>query len=148
MVHAGFTSAVHGAFTIGRLGVSGVARVGKERGDANGATEPIAPASVARAIASAEKQVGGEAVGTGSEDSDGESFYIEVLSCGAERRVILDLLSGRIVGDDVTSAGPTRCAPVFARCAAAAWGGSVGGCRSAVVGSPQRRPRPAPKGRP
>lgn len=54
--------------------------------------------TLAQAIATAEQQVGGKAVGSGIEDQDGTvSFEVQVVKDGARQKVLVDPQTGKIV---------------------------------------------------
>jgi len=54
--------------------------------------------SMAQAIATAEQQVGGKAVGTGIEDEDGTVYFeVEVLKDGKRQKVLIDPQNGNVV---------------------------------------------------
>lgn len=71
-------------------------------GSADSGAPPFvdAQATVAQAIAAAERHVGGRAIGTGTENVEGVPvFYVDVLRYGWRLRVVVDLHSGRVVED-------------------------------------------------
>lgn len=54
--------------------------------------------TMAQAIATAEQQVGGKAVGTGIEDQDGTVYLeVQVVKDGARQKVLVDPQTGKIV---------------------------------------------------
>lgn len=54
--------------------------------------------SMVQAIATAEQQTGGRAVGTGIEDQDGTIYFeVQVLNGGARHKVLIDPQSGKVV---------------------------------------------------
>lgn len=54
--------------------------------------------TLAQAIATAEQQVGGRAVGTGIEDQDGTVYFeVQVVKGGARQKVLVDPQTGKIV---------------------------------------------------
>lgn len=86
----------------GSFGNPGLARVGSAGGPPTHGDN--APNPVARAIRAAEQHLGGMAVGTGWERKDGgRVFYVEVLRYGLKHKVLVDLRSGLVVGDDAWS---------------------------------------------
>lgn len=93
------TALLVAAIVVGTPGFAGPAYAGAERGSATTGTAPAADAgaTIKRAIIAAERHVGGEAIGTGSEVQDGTvSFYVDVLKDGLRRTVIVDLRSGLV----------------------------------------------------
>lgn len=59
--------------------------------------------SMAQAIAAAEQQLGGKAVGTGIEDQDGSVYFeVEVLKDGTRHKVLIDPQSGKVVKTAMT----------------------------------------------
>lgn len=54
--------------------------------------------TMTQAIASAEQQVGGKAVGTGIEDQDGTVYFeVQVLKNGTRQKVLIDPQTGKVV---------------------------------------------------
>lgn len=87
------------AGAIGVLGISGVVYVRGGSGSTNSdaATFVHADMTIAKAIAIAERHMGGDAIGTGREYANGtQVFYVEVSKYGQKRKMIVDLQSGRI----------------------------------------------------
>lgn len=84
----------------GSAGAAGLAYA-KERRDAptnEASVVANAKVTMAQAIAAAEQQVGGTAVGTGIEDQDGKVFFeVEVLKDNARHKVLIDTQTGKPV---------------------------------------------------
>lgn len=88
-----------GVIAAGSLGVAG-AVMAKDKDSKTNETAIVANAKVtmAQAIATAESQVGGKAVGAGIEDQNGTAaFEIDVLKDGQRHRVLVDTQSGQVV---------------------------------------------------
>ena len=89
-----------GVIATGSAGVAGLAYA-KERRDAPTNEASIvanAKVTMAQAIAAAEQQVGGTAVGTGIEDQDGNVFFeVDVLKDSAKHKVLIDTQTGKVV---------------------------------------------------
>lgn len=89
-----------GVIATGSVGAAGLAYA-KERNDApTNETSIMANAKItmAQAIATAEQQVGGKAVGTGIEDQDGTVFFeVQVLNGNAKHKVLIDTQTGKVV---------------------------------------------------
>jgi uncharacterized membrane protein YkoI len=89
-----------GTMAAGTLGAAGAAYAIKERTSATNEGVIIANAKItmAQAIATAESQLGGKAVGSGIEDHNGTmAFAVEVLKDGKRHKVLIDLQSGQVV---------------------------------------------------
>lgn len=57
-----------------------------------------AKVTMVQAIAVAEQQVGGKAVGTGIEDQDGNVFFeVEILKDNAKHKVLIDTQTGKVM---------------------------------------------------
>ncbi len=94
------TAALAGVIASGAIGgsVAAYARDNEQATD-DAAIMANAKVTMAQAIATAEQQVGGRAVGTGIEDQDG-TVYIEVqvaLKDGTRQKVLIDPQSGKVV---------------------------------------------------
>ena len=84
-----------GTMVAGALGPVGSAYARSERAAAIIADAKI---TMAQAIAAAENQVGGKAVGSGIEDENGTvAFEVEVLKDGQRHEVLVDPQSGEVV---------------------------------------------------
>lgn len=91
--------AVAGVFAAGTLATAGTA-FAKDRDEKTNEAAIMANAKVtmAQAIATAEQQVGGKAVGSGIEDQNGTvAFEIAVLKDGQTHKVLVDPQTGQIV---------------------------------------------------
>lgn len=89
-----------GVIATGSAGVAGLAYA-KERPEAPTNEASIvanAKVSMAQAIAAAEQQVGGKAIGTGIEDQNGNVFFeVEVLKDNVKHKVLVDTQTGKAV---------------------------------------------------
>jgi uncharacterized membrane protein YkoI len=89
------------AGTLAAVAISGsVTAYARDRDKPTDETAVMANAkiSMAQAIATAEQQVGGKAVGTGIEDEDGTVYFeVEVLKDGKRQKVLIDPQTGKIV---------------------------------------------------
>ena len=89
------------AGTLASAAISGsVAAYARDRDKPTDETAIMANAkiSMAQAIATAEQQVGGKAVGTGIEDEDGTVYFeVEVLKDGKRQKVLIDPQTGNVV---------------------------------------------------
>ena len=93
-------AALAGSVAAGALGLTGPAYARSERESATDEAAVVASAKVtlAQAIAAAESQVGGKAVGSGIEDQHGTvAFEVEVLKDGHRHKVLIDPQSGQVV---------------------------------------------------
>lgn len=91
--------AMAGVFAASTLGLVGTA-MAKENDSKTDEMAIMANAKVtmAQAIATAEGQVGGHAVGAGIEDQNGfVAFEVEILKDGQKHRVLVDTQSGQVV---------------------------------------------------
>jgi uncharacterized membrane protein YkoI len=91
--------AMAGVFAAGTVGVAGAASA-KNNDTRTNEAAIIANAKVtmAQAIATAEQQTGGKAVGTGIEDQDGAVFLeVQVLKDNQRHKVLIDPQSGQVV---------------------------------------------------
>jgi uncharacterized membrane protein YkoI len=88
-----------GVFAASTLGLVGVAMAKENESKTNEmAIMANAKVTMAQAIATAESQVGGKAVGAGIEDQNGAvAFEVEVLKDGQKHRVLVDTQSGQVV---------------------------------------------------
>ncbi len=91
--------AVAGAIAGSALGFAGVVQAkDNERRTDEAAVMANAKVSMAQAIATAEQQVGGKAVGSGIEDQNGKVFLeVEVLKGIQKYKVLVDPQSGQVV---------------------------------------------------
>ncbi len=93
------TATLAGVIASGAIGGS-IAAYAKNNEQATNEAAIVANAKItlAQAIATAEEQVGGKAVGTGIEDQDGTvSFEVQVVKDGARQKVLVDPQTGKIV---------------------------------------------------
>jgi len=88
----------------GTLGLTGAlagaayAKNGRESATDEAAVVASAKVTLAQAIAAAESQVGGKAVGSGIEDQHGTvAFEVKVLKDGQRHKVLIDPQSGQVV---------------------------------------------------
>lgn len=91
--------AMAGVFAASTLGLVGAA-MAKENEPKTNETAIMANAKVtmAQAIATAESQVGGKAVGAGIEDQNGVvAFEVEILKDGQKHKVLVDTQSGQVM---------------------------------------------------
>jgi uncharacterized membrane protein YkoI len=93
------TLAMVSVLTTSALGVMGAAYAkDKERRTNEAALIANAKVTIAQAIATAEQQTGGKAVGTGIEDQNGTMFLeVRVLKDNQEHSVLIDPQSGQVV---------------------------------------------------
>lgn len=87
-----------GVLAAGAFGMVGAVSA-KEKDSKTNEASIVANAKVtmAQAIATAESQVGGKAVGTGIEDQNGTVAYeVEVLKDGQKHKVLVDTQSGQV----------------------------------------------------
>jgi uncharacterized membrane protein YkoI len=86
-----------GVIATGMLG-AGSAAYAKENRTNEAAIMANAKITMAQAIAAAEQQTGGKAVGTGIEDQDGAVFLeIQVVKDNQKQKVLIDPQSGQVV---------------------------------------------------
>ena len=93
------TAALAGVIACGAIGgtVAASARNGDNMTD-EATVMANAKIGMAQAIATAEQQVGGKAVGTGIEDQDGTVYFeVQVVKDGARQKVLVDPQTGKIV---------------------------------------------------
>ncbi len=93
------TATLAGVIASGAIGGS-IAAYAKNNEQATNEAAIMANAktTMAQAIATAEQQVGGRAVGTGIEDQDGTVYFeVQVVKDGARQKVLVDPQSGKIV---------------------------------------------------
>lgn len=91
------TLATAGAIAAGTFGFAGTASARDNRTD-EAAVMANAKISMTQAIAAAEQQTGGKAVGTGIEDQDGTVFLeVQVLKNGQRQKVLIDPQNGQVV---------------------------------------------------
>ena len=93
------TAALAGVIASGAIGgsVAAYARNNEQATD-EAAIMANAKITMAQAIATAEQQVGGKAVGTGIEDQDGTVYFeVQVVKDGARQKVLVDPQTGKIV---------------------------------------------------
>ena len=91
--------AMAGVFAASTLGLVGAA-MARENGPAASETPILTNAKVtmSQAIATAESQIGGKAVGAGIEDQNGiVAFEVEILKDGQKHKVLVDTQSGQVV---------------------------------------------------
>ena len=82
----------------GALAGAAYAKNGRESATDEAAIVASAKVTLAQAIAAAESQVGGKAVGSGIEDRNGTvAFEVEVLKDGQRHKVLIDPQSGQVV---------------------------------------------------
>jgi uncharacterized membrane protein YkoI len=93
-----------GTVAAGTLGLTGAlagaayAKNGRESATDDAAIVANAKVTMTQAIAVAESQVGGKAVGSGIEDQNGTvAFEVEVLKDGQRHKVLIDPQSGQVV---------------------------------------------------
>jgi uncharacterized membrane protein YkoI len=94
-----------GTMAASALGPAGTAYARSKRESATNEAAIIADAKItmAQAIAAAETQVGGKAVGTGIEDENGTvAFEVEVLKDGQRHEVLIDPQSGEVIKTTMT----------------------------------------------
>lgn len=91
--------AMSGVLAAGSLGAAGAAFAkDKDQKTDEAAIMANAKVTMGQAIATAESQVGGKAVGVGIEDENGAvAFEVEVLKDGQKHKVLVDPQSGQIV---------------------------------------------------
>lgn len=92
--------ALAAAFAAGTLGTAGAAfaRDSNNNQTNEAAIMATAKVSMAQAIAAAEQQTGGKAVGTGIEDQDGTVFLeVQVLKNNQRQKVLIDPQTGNVV---------------------------------------------------
>jgi len=93
------TAAIAGMIATGAIGGS-IAAYARNNEQATNEAAIMANAKItpAQAIATAEQQVGGRAVGTGIEDQDGTVYFeVQVVKDGARQKVLVDPQTGKIV---------------------------------------------------
>lgn len=93
------TATLAGLIASGAIGTSVVAYArNNEQATDEAAIMANAKITMTEAIASAEQQVGGKAVGTGIEDQDGTVYFeVQVLKNGARQKVLIDPQTGKVV---------------------------------------------------
>lgn len=91
--------AMAGVFAAGTLGSAGVALAKTNDKQTNeAAIMATAKVTLVQAIATAEQQTGGKAVGAGIEDQDGTVFLeVQVLKDNQRQKVLVDPQSGQVV---------------------------------------------------
>ena len=88
-----------GVIATGSAGAAGLAYAKESRDTPTNEASIMANSKVtmAQAIATAEQQVGGTAVGTGIEDQDGNVFFeVEVLKGNTTHKVLIDTQTGKV----------------------------------------------------
>ncbi len=93
------TATLAGVIASGAIGGS-IAAYARNNEQATNEAAIMANAKItmAQAIAPAEQQVGGRAVGTGIEDQDGTVYFeVQVVKDGARQKVLVDPQSGKIL---------------------------------------------------
>jgi uncharacterized membrane protein YkoI len=91
------TLAMFGVLTTSTFGVAGAAYA-RERRTEEAAIIANAKVTMAQAIATAEQQTGGKAVGTGIEEQDGTVFLeVQVIKDDQKHSVLIDPQSGQVV---------------------------------------------------
>lgn len=94
------TAALVGTLAAGTLGgsVAAYARNGGDTPTDEAAIMANAKVTMAEAIATAEREVGGKAAGSGIEDQDGKVYLeVQVLKGGTRHKVLIDPQSGKVV---------------------------------------------------
>lgn len=93
------TASVASVIASGAIGGSVAAHAkNNERPTDEAAIMANAKITMTEAIASAEQQAGGKAVGTGIEDQDGTVYFeVQVLKDGARQKVLVDPQTGKVV---------------------------------------------------
>lgn len=89
-----------GVIATGSAGAVGLAYAKENRDVPTNEASIVANAKVTmvQAIAAAEQQVGGTAVGTGIEDQDGNVFFeVQVLKGTTKHKVLIDTQTGKVV---------------------------------------------------
>ena len=93
------TATLAGVIASGAIGGS-VAAYARDNEQATNEAAIIANAKITmvQAIAAAEQQVGGKAVGTGIEDQDGTVYFeVQVVKDGARQKALVDPQTGKVV---------------------------------------------------
>lgn len=93
------TATLAGVIASGAIGGS-IAAYARNNEQATNEAAIMANAKItmAQAIATAEQQVGGRAVGTGIEDQDGTVYFeVQIVKDGGRQKVLVDPQSGKIV---------------------------------------------------
>ena len=94
------TAVLVGTLASGVIGgsVAAYARNGGDAATDEAAVMANAKVTMAEAIATAEREVGGKAAGSGIEDQDGKVYFeVQVLKGGTSHEVLIDPQSGKVV---------------------------------------------------
>lgn len=91
-------AAFAGMMAFSAIGLPIAAYAHSERATDEAAIMANAKVTMAQAMATAEQQVGGKAVGTGIEDQDGTVYFeVQVLKDGKRQKVLVDPQTGKVV---------------------------------------------------
>jgi uncharacterized membrane protein YkoI len=92
------TVTLAGVIASGAIGGLAAAYAGNDNVADEATIMANAKITMAQAIAAAEQQVGGRAVGSGIEDQDGTVYYeVQVVKDGSRQKVLIDPQTGKII---------------------------------------------------